>query len=88
MTEKQTGYYWMHETSGVLRPVVMAYLQGKDLTQRQVATMRAYLRQWIKDPMWQGEEIDGLRQQVETIADKTDISVWIHKALEAGIDPL
>lgn len=39
--------YWEHETSGVLRPAVTAYLRGDAMTPDHVAAMRAYLRQWI-----------------------------------------
>lgn len=39
--------FWMNETSGVLAPVVRAYLSGARLGERPVAVMRAYLRQWV-----------------------------------------
>jgi hypothetical protein len=29
--------YWMHETSGVLRPVVEAYLHGGPMTEADIA---------------------------------------------------
>ena len=35
--------YWKHETSGVLRPAVEAYLGGGPMTGSQIAAMRAYL---------------------------------------------
>jgi hypothetical protein len=79
--------YWMHETSGVLRPVVEDYLNGRPLTPRQVATMRAYLRQWINGP-WKGPMIDVLRTQIEEITSREDIHIWLDRALHEGIDPL
>jgi hypothetical protein len=79
--------YWTHETSGVLRPVIEDYLNGRPLTPRQIAAMRAYLRQWMQGP-WQGPMIDVLRTQVEEITTRADIEDWLDRALDAGIDPL
>lgn len=53
--------YWMHETSGVLRPAVEAYLNQRPMSKKQIAAMRAYLRQWIAAPEWRGEEVERLR---------------------------
>ncbi len=80
--------YWMHEASGVLRPAVMAYLEGAEMTAGQIAAMRAYLRQWIAAPVWRGLGVDQLRQTVEEIKSRTDIRLWMDEAEEAGIDPL
>lgn len=80
--------FWMHESSGVLRPVVEAYLLGQDLDSRQVAMMRVYLRQWIDAPAWRGEEIEKLRRDVEQIRNTADIHRWLWDALAEGIDPL
>jgi hypothetical protein len=80
--------YWMNETSGVLRPVVEAYLRGEKLTASQVATMRAYLRQWIVDPAWQGEVVEALRADLEDIVTREGIAEWLDRAEDAGLDPL
>jgi hypothetical protein len=80
--------YWMHEQSGVLRPVVTAYLEGKQLTAYQVSLMRSYLRQWIESPEWQGENIDLLRATVGSLTTRRDIENWLEVADRAGIDPL
>ncbi len=80
--------YWMHETSGVLRPVVTAYLEGKPLTAYQVSLMRNYLRQWIEHPEWMGENIDLLRATVGSLRNRRDIENWLEVAERAGIDPL
>jgi hypothetical protein len=79
--------YWMHETTGVLRPAVMAYLEGRVMTGEQVAAMRAYLRQWIAGP-WMGPEIDLLRQGIDGLTSRDAISMWLDRALDEGIDPL
>ena len=80
--------YWMYETTGVLRPAVEAYLAGGPLTAMHVAAMRAYLRQWIAAPAWQGEEIDRLRADVDTLTSRAAIARWLDRAEKEGIDPL
>jgi hypothetical protein len=82
-----TGY-WMHETSGVLRPAVEAYLWRRPMTLEQIAAMRAYLRQWIASPQWRGGRIDELRAAVDGLATRRAIRAWIDIAVEEGIDPL
>jgi hypothetical protein len=78
--------YWMHETSGVLRPAVEAYLAGDKLTGDQIAALRAYLRQWIAAPAWRG--VDDLRSEIEGLTSRKAIREWLDKAIELGIDPL
>lgn len=89
--------YWMNETSGVLKPVVEAYLRNEPLTLRDVAIMRAYLRQWIMSPVWDMNPrqtradalgLSALRERLDTIASRDDIERWLAAALESGIDPL
>ena len=36
--------YWMYEASGVLRPVVEKYVEGRWLDPDEIAVMRRYLR--------------------------------------------
>jgi hypothetical protein len=80
--------YWMHETSGVLKPVIEAYLNGEELNVQQISLLRAYLRQWIDSPCWRGPKIDPLRRQVRNLQTRDDIDHWLEQALEEGIDPL
>lgn len=81
--------YWTYETSGVLRPVVEAYLKGRILSPAQIALMRAYLRQWIISPVWAPEPaIERLREQVGRIESTAHIHQWLEEALHVGIDPL
>jgi hypothetical protein len=80
--------YWMHETSGVLRPAVLAYLDGKALTGEHVAALRAYFRQWIGAPHWYGPDIEALREGVNALTSRTAIERWLSLALESGIDQL
>ena len=80
--------YWMHETSGVLRPAVEAYLHDEPMTPRQIAAMRAYLRQWIAAPGWRGEEVERLRGRIDFLVSRGAIDLWLADASEYGIDPL
>jgi hypothetical protein len=78
----------MYETSGVLRPAVEAYLTGQEMTPRQIAAMRGYLRQWINADAWKGPMLDPLRTRVEEITTRQDIDSWLDLADREGIDPL
>ena len=80
--------YWMHETSGVLRPAVEAYLNGGPMSDVQIAAIRAYLRQWIAAPAWKGPMIDVLRTQIEELTTRDAIAAWLDRAMDEGIDPL
>jgi hypothetical protein len=79
--------FWMHETSGVLRPVVEKFIHGGVLSLAEIVTMRAYLRQWMEGDFL-GPEIEDLRAMVECIVDMPTLRRWINAAVIAGIDPL
>ena len=78
--------FWMNETT-VLQPAVLAYLEGRSLTESDVAAIRAYLRQWINAPAWRGPAIDGLRDAVDSLTNRANIDRWLERAVDAGIDP-
>jgi hypothetical protein len=87
----------MHETSGVLRPAVEAYLHGEPLTARQIAALRAYLRQWIGSPAWDRNPhatpedrvwLARMRARVDGLTSRQTIGNWLDDALKAGMDPL
>lgn len=77
--------YWMHETSGVLRPAVVAYLNHRPMTNADIAAMRAYLRQWMEGP-W--EDAGDLFVRIDEIKDSASLTRWLDDALDLGIDPL
>jgi hypothetical protein len=77
----------MHETSGVLRPAVEAYLAGGDMAPEHIVAIRAYLRQWINGDL-QGWRIAELRREVELLTNRAEISRWLDYAEDLGIDPL
>jgi hypothetical protein len=78
----------MYETSGALRPAIVAYLQGEPMSDEMIAAMRAYLRQWIAAPVWAGPEIDALRAAVDGLTSRQAIRRWLDIALDENIDPL
>lgn len=80
--------YWMHETTGTLRPVVERYLQREPLEIREIGIMRAYLRQWIGWPGWISPKVGDLRAAIDQIATREDIEFWVCQAEDEGIDPL
>jgi hypothetical protein len=82
--------YWMHETSGVLRPAILAYLKGAEMTGEECAAMRAYLRQWIA-ASWVGDppsKLTFLRAKVDSLMSRAAIDDWLDQAADIGIDPL
>jgi len=89
--------YWQHETGGLLRVAIENYLNGRTMTVRDVALMRAYLCQWIDSPVWDLNPVldaraiaalTGLRTSARAIRTVADIHRWIHYALNEGQDPL
>lgn len=80
----------MNETSGVLKPVIMKYLDvtAPELTREECAIMRAYLRQWIEPDAWgEGTELDTLRDAVNCLTTEAAIDAWVRAAIEIEIDP-
>lgn len=65
--------YWMCEKAGALRPAVEAYLRQEPMTPEQIATMRAYLRQWIERGDWLGDGIGELLKTVDGLTDREAI---------------
>ncbi len=89
--------YWRSETSGVLRPVVEAYLNHQPMTPLAIAALRAYCRQWIMADVWdaapglddQGKAwLAEMRAAVDTLTDRSAIDGWVSRAIDGGLDPL
>jgi hypothetical protein len=89
--------YWMDETGVLLRPAVEAYLSGCNMAPIEIAVMRAYLRQWIMDPVWDANPhaddlehacLTQLRTEVDGLTSRAAIASWLPKAEAFGIDPL
>jgi hypothetical protein len=89
--------FWRYETGGELRIAVENYLNDRAMSLRQIALMRAYLRQWIASPVWDlnpshdwesRQQLQHLREDVDGIVTPDHIHKWIGKGLDIGIDPL
>jgi len=80
--------YWPNEVTGVLAPVVRAYLNGNDLSADDVAVLRAYFTQWIYALGFCGPLVDELRREVGTLSSRRDVTRWLDMAEKAGCDPL
>jgi hypothetical protein len=80
--------YWMWERSGVLRPAIAAYVRGGPLSADQIGALRAYFRQWIEAPCWQGEAIVELRRSIDGLTSRQAIAKWLDLATDEGVDPL
>ena len=82
-------HYWMYEVSGRMKPVVLGYLEGKDLEPSQWSLLRAYLEQWVDAPVWMpSDSLERLRLDVRGLATRTQFDAWIELAMEIGMDPL
>ena len=81
-------HYWMAETSEVLRPAIEAYLNDNEMSDAQIAAMRAYFRQWIFNGDWIGGSIGDLKAMVDRIKTRADIHEWLFLADLEGVDPL
>lgn len=80
--------YWMNETGDELRPAVRAYLAGGSLDEAQIATLRAYFRQWINAPGFLGPDIAELRISIDGLTSRRAIAQWLELADAANVDPL
>lgn len=81
----------------MLRPAVEAYLGGGDLTEAELAALRAYCRQWVNSPVWdrnphagaeERETLAMLRRLVDQISSRATLSAWLAAATDFGVDPL
>lgn len=90
--------YWMDETGGELASAVGAYIKGERfLTLRELALMRAYVKQWILSPVWDENpfqdahgivKLKQLRADAGRIASEAALDAWLDAAVEQGFDPL
>jgi hypothetical protein len=96
VTAPQPPKYWTFEPPE-LSVAIHAYMAGEDLTVRDVVLMRAYLKQWVDSPVWEGYpyETDGgrpwlaeLRERVGAIASRDDIAQALSIMTARRMDPL
>lgn len=82
----------------MLRPAVEALVLKPDtLTEEHIAALRAYFRQWINAPVWDGNpeaddvaraELARLRADIHTLTTRDALWRWLCEATEQGLDPL
>jgi hypothetical protein len=83
----------MNEVGGKLVPAVERYLKGEPAEPDDVNLIRAYLRQWIDSPVWDGRgssrnTLDDLRRTVRNIRTRVQVDWWLEDAMDLDIDPL
>ena len=88
---------WRDELSGELARAVEAYLDnrisGETVLDEQITMLREYLVHYIDAPCWNSQiefaiELSDLRASARELDSATEISEWIAKAMEIGLDPL
>jgi len=90
--------YWRDEESGQLAKAVNAYLDnrlhGTTVTDEQIELVRDYLVHYIDAPCWDSDDpemqadLQTLRLSARELDSATEISEWIFKGLDLGLDPL
>jgi hypothetical protein len=92
-----TPFHWRSAASGEIIESVAKYLEGCDLTVRDVARLRAYFVQWVDSPVWDMNphlnaeslrELQALRSDARRIANAVCITAWVLRAQENGMNPL
>ena len=78
----------MHETSGVLRPVVEAYLHGRALNDAEIGIMRKYLYQWVTLGDWREPSVPALTAAIADARTREDLNECIDNLVSLGMDPL
>lgn len=90
-------HYWQWETSGVLRPAVERFIKHEPLSEQDIATMRAYLRQWVSATAWDAnphasdedrQHLAELRARVHGLTSRKALDDFINDLIEEGLDPL
>jgi len=88
-------FHWRNE-QGDLPAAVEAYLAwatgAGQLSIAEFSQVRAYLDYYISAACWTcpecSTELDDLRSSVKTLTAPAEISAWLMKCLDLGIDPL
>jgi hypothetical protein len=73
------------------------YLRNEILNARDIALIRAYLRQWIGSRVWDQnphrnagsiKKLITLRRMIDELTSVEKINRWISIAIDEGMDPL
>jgi len=79
--------FWMHEESGRMKEIVMKFLEEKPLNENELKTFRAYLAQWVSDPVIYFPDKKLMVKTIETASQELLHDI-LDELLEHGIDPL
>jgi len=83
---------WQHETSGQLRPAVLAYLNKQRMEAHDFAAIRGYLLHYVQAPCWkkagQAEHWQELEHGILSLKSRSALDDWLDEAAEIGLDPL
>ena len=91
---------WRDEVTGELPAAINAYLDnridGKPITDRQIALVRSYMVHYVHAPCWNhmnqdeefGRDLAKLRAESARLKSPDDIGRWIRRCLDVGMDPL
>ena len=82
--------YWMNETSGQMKEIVVKFSNNKTLTQKELDTLRLYVKQWLEDTRFKFRE--GIREkllaELKAIKVQDKLMEFVTGSLsEWGIDP-
>lgn len=83
--------YWFHETSGILKPAIVDYLNNAPISAERIRILKAYFYQWIDDGSWR-MGADDKQKLLETLIKaqtRKDLAQWLDVLEdEFTIDPL
>jgi len=80
----KTPKYWKYETSGVLRNIIMKFLQDIELTHKELWELKAYLIQWVDAMPFRPK---GFKTYIENADQKYLLEYIFELQKEWGIDP-
>jgi hypothetical protein len=94
-------FYWADEQTGELKGAVVAYyshlVDSTGITEDQTDLVAQYLRYYIAAPCWEKNPhatehtkkvLDELREKAADLKTVGDISCWLTRAADLGLDPL
>lgn len=80
--------YWMFSGNTALRQAMRNFIGGYPIDDTQIGEIREYLKVWINEPGFQGEQVIALRQGVAGLDSRAKIKAWLDVAQTCEIDPL
>lgn len=89
--------YWRDQPDTELAHAIIDFVACNYLTENQISDIRAYLKTWIDNPVWDSNRyffqedraaLTGLRASVRALSTHSQIKNWIVRANYIGIYPL